>query len=221
MTRDDRPEDDDVDEGRKTLLTEVLPDPEAHADRGGGSPRQRTTEHLKRILAAAGLALQLPQAAAADTSVPPLKGPDGKSPSGGQVKGGKTERKPGGLKPKPQPQPPDPGYYVVDMLPEPADLPKPPLKPPAVAPGYLTLSSTVSAGIRVDGQDTGLKTPQARMKLEPGAHSITLVDGTGRPLETFVVNITAGGVVEEARDPRPKPSQPSPSQPTRTDGKTK
>jgi hypothetical protein len=186
----------------------------------GGSPRQRTTEHLKRILAAAGLALQLPQAAAADISVPPIKGgkTDGKQASGGQLREGKPVRKPGGLKPKPQP-PPDPGYYVVDMLPEPADLPKPEElskeKKPATATGYLTLSSTVPASIRVDGKDTGLKTPQTKMKLDPGAHTIALIDGQGRPLETFVVNVAAGAVIEEARDPRPKPPQPA-----KTDGKS-
>ncbi len=41
--------------------------------------------------------------------------------------------------------------------------------------GYLTVKSEPSAHIVIDDKDTGLSTPQTKMKLEVGRHRLTLV----------------------------------------------
>ncbi len=45
-------------ENEKTFLNEVLPDPKTNSVQAG-SPRQRTTQHLRRIMAMGGVALPL------------------------------------------------------------------------------------------------------------------------------------------------------------------
>src|SRR5579859_5118546 len=91
----------------KKLLNEVLPDPkQAKDDLARGSPRDRTSQHLKRILAAGVAALGMGGLARADTSTPP----GGKNP---------TDGKQGDKPPVPKPPVPDPGYRVVDPVPMP------------------------------------------------------------------------------------------------------
>ena len=80
--------------------TATLDPKQAERDLRRGSPRERTTTHLKRIVAAAA-ALHL-STAAADNTVPGDKGKDGK--------GNETQAKP--------PAEP-PGYLVVDPVPPP------------------------------------------------------------------------------------------------------
>jgi PEGA domain len=41
--------------------------------------------------------------------------------------------------------------------------------------GYLTVKSVPAAHILIDDKDTGLSTPQTKMKLEVGRHRLTLV----------------------------------------------
>ena len=193
----------DDDSNDKTLLSEQLPAP---APLVNATPRQRTGEHLRRILAAAGIALNASGAAHADASLPPPKKP-------GDDKGDKKQvtAVPKKKKPKPHAPPVDPGYYVVDMLPEPAEIPPPvPPKPVQVQPrefGWLSLTSNVAGTIRVDGKDTGLRTPQPRMELEPGVHAITLVDDRGMPIESFTVTIAPNKETVERRDPKPAPAK--------------
>ena len=100
---------------RKGMANEILPDPsQAKHDLAEGGPRGRTIEHLKRILAAAALTVAA----------------SGCTPSGGAADkkagdAGTKEAAPDGRSvppPPPQPPPPivDPGYGVVDPLPDPS-----------------------------------------------------------------------------------------------------
>jgi hypothetical protein len=170
---------------KKRLLNEVLPDPTDGVDeleRKG--PRQRTSDHLKRLLAAAGLALGAP--AYGDATPPPQNKP-------GDTKPG-DKKPPDNKKPEPPPQPPPPRYDVVDPVPA-------PYIEREEAPGFLKLTSKPVAEIFVDGTAHG-KTPQAKIKLTPGIHNVML-RANGRE-ETFTVEIRSKQTTVEVRDLRPK-----------------
>jgi hypothetical protein len=138
------------DRDEKRLLNEILPAP-LTANPAEGDPRQRTTKHLKKILAVS-LALPL----AATTSC---------------------------------------GYLVVDPVPPPQVRPGP--------PGVLALKSTPIAEIEIDGKPTGLQTPQDKIELPPGIHTIKLTAGNLQ--QTFTVEISTGATVSYERDLRKPP----------------
>jgi hypothetical protein len=90
----------------------------------------------------------------------------------------------------------------------------PPAKPatPAAKPatasgageGYLRLGSKPWTNIAVDGKDTGLHTPQLKIKLAPGSHRITLSNPQFNIKETFSVDIKAGAEETVIKDLRPQ-----------------
>lgn len=155
----------------KGMLNELLPDPtRTAAELSEGTPRSRTVDHLKRILAA-GLTLQLAGDVASCGSAP-----------------GDTQ------KPK---EPAPSSYGVVDPIP-------PPFIKRSEAPGFLTLKSTPSADITVDGTPTGLMTPQNKIELSPGIHTIGLTaPGRKKPERSFSVEIVSGETRSEVHDLRP------------------
>lgn len=171
----------------KGLLNEVLPDPTAAArDLARGTPRERTRKHLGRLLAAAGLALPF-AAARADNSLPPTQTGDKGKPTDGNK----------GKPPQPSPPPEPPGYGVVNPMP-------PPFIERNDKPGFLTLRTTPPLPITLDGVATGLKTPQQRMKLSPGPHTLTFTDSNG-VAHNFSVVIRSGRVQSQSYDVRPPP----------------
>ncbi|HZS36946.1 MAG TPA: hypothetical protein VFF06_08970 [Polyangia bacterium] len=184
----------------KGLLNEVLPDPTRGAGERG-TPRERTASHLNRLLAAAGLALA-PGLARADNTVP---GGGGKPP--GEAKPGK---KPDDAKKPEEPKPEPPGYGVVDPIPEPYIEKK-------AEPGFLRLSSKPSCAISIDGKATGLMTPQQKIKLSPGLHTITLNVPSSTQQENFTIEIRSNQTSVIVKDlapppkPAPKPPKPEPA----------
>ncbi len=179
----------------KGMLNEVLPDPAQAKEERRGSPRERTSQHLQRVLAAAaGLALTLQGVPGHADVTPPQKG----QPDGGKKPGDK-DAKPGNP-PKPEP----PGYGVVDPMPEPY------IDRSVGAPGFLKLTTTpAGASILIDGKDTGSKTPQKKIKLTPGIHAVTVTSADKAVSENFTVEIKSGATVTEARDLKPK-KKPAP-----------
>ena len=171
----------------KGLLNEILPDPTQARALERGGPRERTSAHLRKVLAAAaGMAMQLHGAGAhADATTPPQGG------------GGQKQVDPKGSpnndanKPKdPPPQPP--GYGVVDPMPEPYINKNP-------GEGVLKLTSKpAGAAISVDGVALGQKTPQSKIKLAPGLHAVTLTL-PGSEVENFTVEIKKGKTASEKR----------------------
>ncbi|HWE26659.1 MAG TPA: PEGA domain-containing protein, partial [Polyangia bacterium] len=86
----------------------------------------------------------------------------------------------------------------------PAEKPAPPEKT-ASAPagdGWLRLGSKPSTSIAVDGKDTGLHTPQTKLKLATGSHRITLTNAQFNIKETFSVDIKAGETETVIKDLR-------------------
>src|SRR5262249_43546738 len=154
------------------------------------SPRERTVEHLRKVMAAAaGLALGS-SAALADVTPPP--GKDGQAKQGDPSKQGDGKAKDGDAgktgkqsqKPKQPPQTP-PSYGVVDPMPEPYIDKK-------GKPGFLRVSSTPGgARIVIDGTDGGMKTPQSKISLSPGVHAVTL-SLEGKVTRNFTVEIRSG-----------------------------
>jgi hypothetical protein len=69
--------------------------------------------------------------------------------------------------------------------------------------GYLRLGSKPWTNIAVDGKDTGLHTPQTRLKLNAGSHRITLSNPQFGVKETFNVDIAAGATETVIKDLRP------------------
>ena len=179
----------------KRLMNEVLPDPTRVA--GRGTPRERIADHMKRLLAAAGLALA-PAIALADTTVPDGKG-NAKPPE---------QKKPDGDKKPDAPQSDPPGYVVVDPVPEPYIEKK-------GEPGFVRLSSKPSCAILIDGKDSGLKTPQRKLKLTPGVHTITLKPPAGYDEENLSLDVRSGHtevIVKDLRESKPK-APPKPADP--------
>ncbi len=86
----------------------------------------------------------------------------------------------------------------------------PPAKAPAEKPaasasagdGWLRLGSKPSTSITVDGKDTGLHTPQTKLKLSAGAHRITLTNPQFSIKETFSVDIKTGETETVIKDLR-------------------
>ncbi|HUS63343.1 MAG TPA: PEGA domain-containing protein [Kofleriaceae bacterium] len=97
--------------------------------------------------------------------------------------------------PAPAPQPP-----AVPVLAVATSVPAAPAPAAAVAApkprpqreGTLRIRSTPTCDIVVDGHKTGLRTPQRSLELEPGKHSITLVNKKQKIRSTFSVRIKDG-----------------------------
>jgi hypothetical protein len=173
----------------KGLLNEVLPDPkQGERDLRGGSPRDRTSAYLRKVMAAAaGIALNVQGASHADVTPPPKDGD--KKPGDSRPKDGN--------KPK-EPEPPPP-YGVVDPMPMPP--------PDTGKPGILKLSSTPSgAAISIDGVAQNLKTPQKKLKLAPGMHTITLTTDKG-VVGNFTVEIKPGQTLTQSFEVKPEPKK--------------
>ncbi len=72
-------------------------------------------------------------------------------------------------------------------------------KAPVVAPvhamGSLTISSTPSCDIFVDGAPIGMHTPATELPISVGRHKITLVDAERKIKDTFPVDVKAGNQV--------------------------
>jgi hypothetical protein len=168
----------------KGLMNEVLPDPTAAKSAAKAGPRERTSAHLSRLLAAASLAVG--GAAGADTTPPNAGKNDGNTPKQGD-------------KPS-QPQPPPRHYDVVDPIPQ-------PYIDRSAAPGFLDLSSKPEAEITVDGEATNQKTPQKKLKLTPGVHAITLTVKKPALSESFTVEISSGKTLKKIVDLQPKPKK--------------
>jgi hypothetical protein len=141
----------------KRFLNEILPEPETAGEVAGSEPRQRTQNHLKRILS---LGLALPLAANVSSC----------------------------------------GYLVVDPVP-------PPQVQPGQPPGFLSLKSTPAADIEIDGKPTGIKTPQDRIELSPGIHTIRLA--TNNLQQSFTVEIKSGSTLSVNRELASPPSRDS------------
>jgi hypothetical protein len=162
----------------KKLLNEVLPDPKPDADRG--SPRERTSAHWKRIVAAAA-ALQL-GTAAADNSVPGDKGHEGKNPKPPDVQ-------------KPPEKPPEVHYMVVDPVPQ-------PYINRNEGEGYLRIESKPpGAEVLVDGESIG-KTPIKKYKVPPGVHAVTVRAPDGNS-SNLTLDVKKGKTVKQVVDLRP------------------
>ncbi len=172
----------------KGLMNEILPDPEQAArDLRNGSPRDRTTAHLKRIVAAAAAAALPFSAALADNSVPGEKRDGGKS--------GESQKE-GQPKKPPEEQP---GYGVVDPMPQ-------PYINRTLGEGAVRITSKpAGASVLVDGKDIGRKTPVAKLKLPAGMHAISATSADGKITKNLTVEIKAGGSVSESFDLRPPP----------------
>jgi hypothetical protein len=178
----------------KGLAGEVLPAPDRRdVAAGKPSPRERAAAHLSKVLAAAA-GLAIAPAALADVTPPP-----GGSKTGDK----KPEDKPksGDAQPKKQPEPP--GYGVVDPIPQPP--------PDAGKPGFLKLDSKPSGlAIQLDGRDLNLKTPQKKIKLPPGMHTITLTSPDKSISQNFTVEIEAGKTQSQTFDATPTPPPKTP-----------
>jgi eukaryotic-like serine/threonine-protein kinase len=72
------------------------------------------------------------------------------------------------------------------------------------ADGWLRLGSKPWTNIAVDGKETGLHTPQTKLKLAAGSHRITLTNPQFSIKETFSVEIKAGGTETVIKDLRPQ-----------------
>jgi hypothetical protein len=69
--------------------------------------------------------------------------------------------------------------------------------------GFLNVTSTPIADIEIDGKPTGLKTPQTRIELTPGMHTVKLTSATPSLVETFTVQIRSGATQTEDRNLQP------------------
>lgn len=176
----------------KRLLNEVLPDSKRATEREGGTPRARTAEHLRRIMAA-GLVLQLSGDLAGCGSADPPKPPE---PA---VQQPQPPRVSSGREGEASPSPGSVGYGVVDALP-------PPTPPRAL--GFLHLESTPIANIIVDGRRTGLATPQTRLRLTAGSHEIRLEAEDGGLVDRFTVEIVGGALQSVTRNMRADRNDP-------------
>jgi hypothetical protein len=69
-----------------------------------------------------------------------------------------------------------------------------------VGEGTLGLMSKPPCRIFIDGRDTGLKTPQAEIKLNAGRHRVTLINDEFGLKESFVVEIQPGETMKAIKD---------------------
>ena len=179
----------------KGLLNEVLPDPSQADDLKFGSPRERTTRHLRQILAAAaGVGMIASGGARADNSIPPT----------GKEK--PTDKTTPGDKPPTKGEPPHvteppakpPSYWVVDPMPPPTRIIQGP-------PGFVDIESTPPSSVFVDGTPEGA-TPIKHLSLDPGQHIIELrLPGQG---EAFTIMVKSGKTQVLKKDLRPKKAPP-------------
>jgi hypothetical protein len=70
--------------------------------------------------------------------------------------------------------------------------------------GYLRLNSKPWTNITVEGKDTGLHTPQTRLKIGAGSHRITLTNPQFGIKETFSVDVKSGETETVIKDLRPQ-----------------
>jgi hypothetical protein len=93
-------------------------------------------------------------------------------------------------------------------LPGPPEESPPPVKPverPASSgEGFLRLGSKPWTKIAIDGKDTGETTPQGKMRLSAGRHSVTLTNPQFGVKESFSVEIRAGETETVIKDLRPQ-----------------
>ena len=68
----------------------------------------------------------------------------------------------------------------------------------------MRLGSKPWTNISVDGKDTGLHTPQTKIKLGAGSHRITLTNPQFNIKETFSVDVKAGETETVIKDLRPQ-----------------
>ncbi|MEO7734606.1 MAG: hypothetical protein ABIY55_26860, partial [Kofleriaceae bacterium] len=79
--------------------------------------------------------------------------------------------------------------------------------PEGKAQGVLVLGSKPPCDIAIDGNTTGLHTPQKEIKLSVGRHRITLSNGEFNIKDTFVVDIKADApekMIKDYSDQLPK-----------------
>jgi hypothetical protein len=166
----------------KSLSTERLPDPKSAAEElAAGGPRKRTADHLKRILRAS---LSLPLAAGLSSCKREVT-PTTPQPAAAPRSVNNSATPPGNsstINPPPPPPPPRGGTQAL---------------------GFLNVTSTPIADIEIDGKPTGLKTPQTRIELTPGMHTVKLTSATPSLVETFTVQIRSGATQTEDRNLQP------------------
>jgi hypothetical protein len=73
-------------------------------------------------------------------------------------------------------------------------------KPAASSAGALALNSTPACDITIDGKPTGLRTPQPKIKLDAGTHSVTLISSAFAIRETFSIEIKPGELITQTKD---------------------
>jgi serine/threonine-protein kinase len=80
----------------------------------------------------------------------------------------------------------------------------PDVKPPTAATktGYLRINSKPWTRIYIDGRDTGLTTPQTKISLPAGRHSVTLVNNPFNIKHSFSITIQAGETATKVLDLR-------------------
>jgi hypothetical protein len=76
----------------------------------------------------------------------------------------------------------------------------------AAGEGYLRIGSKPWTNIAVDGKDTGLHTPQTKMKLPVGSHRISLTNPQFNIKETFSVDSRVDQTETVIKDLRPQGS---------------
>jgi hypothetical protein len=66
--------------------------------------------------------------------------------------------------------------------------------------GTLMIGAKPPCDIIIDGRTTGLTTPQRAINLQPGSHSITLVNHANNIKKSFSVSINAGAPTKVVKD---------------------
>jgi serine/threonine-protein kinase len=73
-------------------------------------------------------------------------------------------------------------------------------RPKPAAMGTLAITSKPSAEILIDGARTGLRTPQADLRLGVGRHRVTLINANADINDTYTIEIKPGGTVMLDKD---------------------
>jgi eukaryotic-like serine/threonine-protein kinase len=97
-----------------------------------------------------------------------------------------------------------PSTTLPDEETPPPPKPEKPARSVAAGEGYLRLGSKPWTNIAVDGKDTGMHTPQTKMKLPAGSHRITLTNPQFNIKETFSVDIKPDQTETVIKDLRPQ-----------------
>ena len=74
--------------------------------------------------------------------------------------------------------------------------------PAAAKTGYLRINSKPWTRILIDGRDTGLTTPQTKISLPAGKHTVLLVNNPFNIKHTFTIAIAAGETLTKVLDLR-------------------